>query len=108
MSDVTTVEEMDAPAVSHDDYLELVSMRQSVLELKAQKSDVLEYVTQAQQYLSQMQSAQERLNTLNEAINENSSALQERMKEIIEPLGISGEFSIADTDPHYILPAETE
>jgi DNA repair ATPase RecN len=108
MSDVTTVEEMDAPAVSHDDYLELVSMRQSVLELKAQKSDVLEYVTQAQQYLSQMQSAQERLNTLNEAINENSSALQERMKEIIEPLGISGEFSIADTVPHYILPAETE
>lgn len=108
MSDVTTVEEVDTQAVSHDDYLELVSMRQSILELKAQKSDVLEFVTQAQQYLAQMQQAQERLNALNEAINENSSALQERMKEIIEPLGISGEFSIADTEPHYILPAETE
>lgn len=108
MSDVTTVEEMDRAQVSHEDYLELVSMRQSVLELKAQKADVLEFVTVAQQYMSQMQQAQERLNVLNEAINENQNALQERMKELIEPLGVSGEFSISDTEPHYILPAESD
>lgn len=110
MSDETTVEvmEQDQPTVSHEEYLELVSMRQSILELKAQKSDVLEFVTVAQQYASQLQQAQERLNVINEAVNENTNALQERMKEIIEPLGISGEFSIADTEPHFILPAETE
>jgi uncharacterized protein (DUF849 family) len=110
MSDETTVEvmEQDQPTVSHEEYLELVSMRQSILELKAQKADVLEFVTVAQQYAAQMQQAQERLNVINEAVNENTNALQERMKEIIEPLGISGEFSIADTEPHYILPAETE
>ena len=34
----------DQPTVSHEEYLELVSMRQSVLELKAQKSEVLEFV----------------------------------------------------------------
>jgi hypothetical protein len=110
MSDETTVEvmEQDQPTVSHEEYLELVSMRQSILELKAQKADVLEFVTVAQQYASQLQQAQERLNVINEAVNENTNALQERMKEIIEPLGVSGEFSISDTEPHYILPAESE
>ena len=110
MSDETTVEvmEQDQPTVSHEEYLELVSMRQSILELKAQKADVREFVTVAQQYASQLQQAQERLNVINEAVNENTNALQERMKEIIEPLGVSGEFSISDTEPHYIVPAESE
>ena len=43
----------DQPTVSHEQYLELVAMRQSVLELKAQKSEVLEFVMVAQQYASQ-------------------------------------------------------
>ncbi len=108
---VEVVEEVEAveaeqPVVSHEDYLELVSMRQAVLELKAQKSDVLEFVNVAQQYVQRMQQAQEQLNALNEAVNENANALQERMKEMIEPLGITGEFTIADTEPHYILPSE--
>jgi len=109
MSDETTVEmvENESPSVSHEEYLELVSMRQSILELKAQKADVLEFVTVAQQYAQQLQQAQERLNVINEAVNENTNALQERMKEIIEPLGISGEFSISDTEPHYIIPSES-
>ena len=94
------------PTISHDEYLELVSMRQTVLELKAQKADVLEFVNVAQQYLQRMQQAQEQLNALNEAVNENANALQERMKEMIEPLGITGELTIADTEPHYIIPAE--
>lgn len=100
--DVTTVDE-DVPVVSHEEYLELVSMRQSVLELKAQKADVLEFVNVAQQYASQLQAAQERLNMLNEALNENTTALQERMKEIVEPFNIQGEFTISDTEPHQIL-----
>ena len=97
------VENADQPVVSHEDYLELVSMRQSVLELKAQKSDVLEFVTVAQQYVAQLQGAQERLNLLNEALNENTSALQERMKEIVAPYNITGEFTISDTEPHFII-----
>jgi hypothetical protein len=44
------------------------------------------------------------LNAINEALTENSSALQDRMKEIVEPLGVSGEFTITDTDPHFIIP----
>lgn len=108
MSDVTTVEEVDAPQISHEDYLELVAMRQSILELKAQKADVLEFVQVAQQYASQLQQAQERLNVLNEAVNENQTALQDRMKELIEPLGISGEFSISDTEPHLIIPTQED
>lgn len=100
----TNVVDGENPAVSHEEYLELVSMRQSVLELKAQKSDVLEFVNVAQQYASQLQAAQERLNLLNEALNENTTALQDRMKEIIEPYNIQGEFTIADTEPHYIVP----
>ena len=93
----------DQPTVSHEQYLELVAMRQSVLELKAQKADVLEFVTVAQQYVSQLQAAQERLNMLNEALNENTTALQDRMKEIVEPFNIQGEFTISDTEPHQIL-----
>ena len=95
--------ESDRPTVSHDEYLELVSMRQTVLELKAQKADVLEFVNVAQQYAAQLQQAQERLNVLNDALNENTTALQDRMKEIVEPLGVSGEFTITDTEPHYIV-----
>ena len=91
----------DQPTVSHEEYLELVSMRQSVLELKAQKSEVLEFVMVAQQYASQLQAAQERLNLLN-AITENTNALQERMRSVVEPLGVAGEFTIADTEPHFV------
>ena len=103
MSDSLNVVDDDVPVVSHEEYLELVSMRQSVLELKAQKADVLEFVNVAQQYASQLQAAQERLNMLNEALNENTVALQERMKEIVEPFNITGEFTISDTEPHQIL-----
>ena len=105
-TDVSAVvsEEQEQPAISHDESLELVSMRQSLLELKAQKSDVLEFVTVAQQYAAQLQQAQQQLAAINEALNENTQALQERMKEVVTPLGISGEFTITDTEPHYIVP----
>jgi hypothetical protein len=79
-------------------------MRQSLLELKAQKSDVLEFVNVAQQYAAQLQQAQQQLNAINEALTENGTALQDRMKEIVEPLGVSGEFTITDTEPHFIVP----
>ncbi len=102
-TDVTAVVSEEQPSISHDEYLELVSMRQSILELKAQKSDVLEFVNVAQQYAAQLQQAQERLNVLNDALNENTVSLQDRMKEIVEPLGVSGEFTITDTEPHYIV-----
>jgi hypothetical protein len=104
-TDVTAVVSEEQPSISHDEYLELVSMRQSILELKAQKSDVLEFVNVAQQYAAQLQQAQERLNVLNDALNENTVSLQDRMKEIVEPLGVSGEFTITDTEPHYIVSA---
>lgn len=103
-TDVSAVVSEEQPAISHDEYLELVSMRQSLLELKAQKSDVLEFVNVAQQYAAQLQQAQQQLSAINEALNENTSALQERMKEIVTPLGVSGEFTITDTEPHYIVP----
>ena len=102
---VDTVVEVseEQQAITHDEYLELVSMRQSLLELKAQKADVLEFVNVAQQYAAQLQQAQQQLTALNEALNENSVALQDRMKEIVSPLGIAGEFTITDTEPHYIV-----
>ena len=87
----------DTPAIAHDEYLE------SILELKAQKSDVLEFVTVAQQYASQLDQANQRLGMLNEALTENTNALQDRMKELIEPLGVSGEFTITDSEPHYVV-----
>jgi hypothetical protein len=109
---VAVVEEVSAevdvtnsPTINHDEYLELVSMRQSILELKANKSEVLEFVMVAQQYAQQLQAAQERLGVLNEALTENTNALQERMRELIEPLGVAGEFSITDTEPHYVVPS---
>jgi DNA anti-recombination protein RmuC len=110
MSDETTAvvevaaESVENPAVSHEEYLELVAMRQSVLELKAQKADILEFVNVAQQYAQQLQGAQERLNLLNEALNENTTALQDRMKEIIAPHNVQGEFTISDSEPHTIMP----
>ena len=99
------VESTDRPTITHEEYLELVAMRQSVLELKAQKADVLEFVNVAQQYAAQLQGAQERLNLLNEALNENTTALQDRMKEIIAPFNVQGEFTISDTEPHVIMPS---
>jgi hypothetical protein len=100
-SEVEVSEEQ--PSITHEEYLELVSMRQSLLELKAQKSDVLEFVNVAQQYAAQLQQAQQQLNAINEALNENSTALQDRMKEIVTPLGVTGEFTITDSEPHYIV-----
>ena len=100
------VESTDRPTITHEEYLELVAMRQSVLELKSQKADVLEFVTVAQQYQAQLAAANERLQILNEALNENSHALQERMRELITPLGVTGEFTINDTEPHFIVVSE--
>ena len=100
-SEVEVSEEQ--PSITHEEYLELVSMRQSLLELKAQKSDVLEFVNVAQQYASQLQQAQQQLNAINEALNENSTALQDRMKEIVTPLGVTGEFTITDSEHHYTV-----
>ena len=100
------VESTDRPTITHEEYLELVAMRQSVLELKSQKADVLEFVTVAQQYQAQLAAANERLQILNEALNENSNALQERMRELITPLGVTGEFTINDTEPHFIVVSE--
>ena len=100
-SEVEVSEEQ--PSITHEEYLELVSMRQSLLELKAQKSDVLEFVNVAQQYAAQLQQAQQQLNAINEALNENSTALQDRMREIVTPLGVTGEFTITDSEPHYIV-----
>ena len=91
----TEVDITDNPTISHDEYL----------ELKANKSEVLEFVMVAQQYAQQLQAAQERLGVLNEALTENTNALQERMRELIEPLGVAGEFSITDTEPHYVVPS---
>ena len=100
------VESTDRPTITHEEYLELVAMRQSVLELKSQKADVLDFVTVAQQYQAQLAAANERLQILNEALNENSNALQERMRELITPLGVTGEFTINDTEPHFIVVSE--
>ncbi len=117
MSDETMTEEVEAvvtedvesaerPTITHEEYLELVAMRQSVLELKSQKADVLEFVTVAQQYQAQLAAANERLQILNEALNENSNALQDRMRELITPLGVTGEFTISDTEPHFIVTSD--
>jgi hypothetical protein len=117
MSDETMTEEVEAvvtedvesaerPTITHEEYLELVAMRQSVLELKSQKADVLEFVTVAQQYQAQLAAANERLQILNEALNENSNALQDRMRELITPMGVTGEFTINDTEPHYSVTSD--
>ena len=68
MSDEVDVVADEQPTVSHEDYLELVSMRQAVLELKAQKSDVLEFVNVAQQYAARLQQAQELLQEYQQGI----------------------------------------
>lgn len=101
-----TNEENSHPQISHEEYLELVSMRQQVVELKASKSDVQEFLMAAEQYLQQLPQAREQLQTLNNQINDINSVLQNRFQEIIAPFGISGEFTISDTEPHYIVSSQ--
>lgn len=102
-----TNEENSHPQISHEEYLELVSMRQQVVELKASKSDVQEFLMTADQYLQQLPQAREQLQTINNQINDVNSVLQNRFQEIITPLGISGEFTISDTEPHFIVSAQS-
>ena len=54
---VSEVEGGDNPTISHEDYLELVAMRQSILELKAQKADVLELRSSMQHSFNRHRSA---------------------------------------------------
>jgi hypothetical protein len=42
-STVTNAELVDRPAISHEDYLDLVAKRQVVLEKKSRKSDLQDY-----------------------------------------------------------------
>ena len=90
------------PQISPEEYKELVGLRQKTLELKAQKSDVQDFVIVADHYAQQLPAAREQLQTLANQINETMGALQARLKDLVEPHGVTGEFSIADTEPHYI------
>lgn len=96
------MEENTDPQISHDDYLMLVAKRQVVLELKAQKSDVLDWLMSFEENLKQYEQAKDRKATLENDILKAQDDLQESFKSVIEPLGVEGEFSITDTEPHYV------
>lgn len=98
------MEENTDPQISHDDYLMLVAKRQVVLELKAQKSDILDWLMSFEENLKQYEQAKERKATLENDIMKAQDDLQESFKTVIEPLGVDGEFSITDTEPHYVRP----
>lgn len=96
------MEENTDPQILHDDYLMLVAKRQVVLELKAQKSDILDWLISFEENLKQYEQAKERKANLENDIMKAQDDLQESFKLVIEPLGVEGEFSIADTEPHYV------
>lgn len=98
----------EQPVVSHEVYEELMGMRNQIVELKAQKSDVQDFVIIAQQYQQQLPQAQEQLQNLVTEINERAAALQNRFREVVEPFGITGEFSISETEPHYVIERKPE
>jgi ribosomal protein L11 methylase PrmA len=100
------MEETTDPSISHDDYLMLVSKRQVVLELKAQKADLMEWLQSAEEYLRQYEEAKSRKADLDGDILRAQDDLQESFKSVIEPLGVAGEFSITDTEPHYVKPID--
>ena len=81
-----------APTITPEEYREIILMRQQVLEIKAQKSDL-------QDYLSAVQA---RLSEANEKITSITESLQSKVSDIAKQHGITGEFSISETEPHTI------
>ena len=98
-STVTNAELVDRPVISHEDYLDLVAKRQVVLEKKSRKSDLQDY---RDSLVKQMEEVDATLETIKDEIAADNTALQDRFAEVIQPLGITGEFSISDTEPHYV------
>ena len=92
----------DYSSVSPEEYKELVSARSAIIELKAQKSDVYDFIVSAE---DQIAAAKKQLVEFEEKINEKNQELQGKLIDIVKQRGIEGDFSISETEPHYIIPS---
>jgi hypothetical protein len=94
-------DELDQPAITHEEYLELMTIRNTELNLKASAYDVQAEIAALRKMLD---SANARLETLNGDIATASNALTERFKAIVAGYGFDGSVSVTvvDTTPHYI------
>lgn len=89
------------PAITPEEYKELVVARQEIIEMKAQKSEIYDFIANGEQQLA---AARAQLAEADGKIAKKNEELTNRMKEIIGPFEIEGDFSISDTEPHYITP----
>ncbi len=88
-----------APAVTHEEYLELATLRQRQNELKLQGWDVQDFVRRAKEELD---IAEGKLGEIREELDTTTATLQTRFSEVVSPHGFTGMVTIADTEPHVI------
>jgi hypothetical protein len=93
----------DYSSVTPEEYKELVVTRSAIIELKAQKSDVYDFIVDAE---AQIANAKLQLAECESKINEKNQELQSRLLDIVKDRGIEGDFSISETEPHYIIPSK--
>jgi DNA repair exonuclease SbcCD ATPase subunit len=102
-SELLEVVETEKPSISNEDYQELINIRQAIIEGKAQKSDLQDWLAVAENYASKFEEAKKQYEQIVAAINDNAKLMEKRVKEIvIDPFKIEGEFTISETEPHYI------
>jgi len=93
------------PVISDEDYQRLAVLRNTIIALKADKSDIADAIEARKLAL---QEAEDALLSVKTQIEENAKKLQETLDEVIGPLGLEGQFQIADDSPHYVTPMSAQ
>jgi hypothetical protein len=87
------------PVVSHDDYIALATLRGKQTEAKNRAYDLGKVVRQLEE---QLEGFRNEFAKAEADVEETTNTLQEKFGEVMEPLGVNGNVSIADTEPHYV------
>jgi CHASE3 domain sensor protein len=94
------------PALTEDEYEDLLSLKARVAELKNMRSDAFDAIDNAKAQLELMQNQFE---SIQHSVRNTGQQFEMKFRELMAKYGVQGgNISIADTPPHYITTFESQ
>lgn len=97
--------EENAPTLSHEQYLEVVSLKNTVINLRSQGYN---FMKQKEAYEKELKNLEEVLKNVDFEVEKNDTAFVSKMREYTEKHGFANTIAVADTEPHYITEVPSE
>lgn len=98
--------ETEKPALTSEQFATMAAINSRVRDLKQSGFDMREYLDSVRQEIARVEAELEKAR---EELVEKTKEMTTCFEEFVyKPYGISGQISIADTEPHYITVLESE